>query len=240
LGNSARTVRIALTDERENVHDPRAMKAILCCMVIAASCLSIMMPKALSASESVPSSDASALLVLDLQVDFVERSGRMPIAADQIDQVLKTSNLAIEAAAARHMAIVYIGNEYTRWDIPGNWFRRNAARADTPGALLDPHLKRIAGAPYFPKRRGDAFSNLHLEHFLLSHHIGRIVLCGVYAGDCVTATARGALRRGISVVILSDAVGAASATARQSALARLSQTGVQIVTTDQFINDCSF
>lgn len=105
--------------------------------------------------------------------------------------------------------------------------------------MLDPHLKRIAGAPYFPKRRGDAFSNPDLERFLLSHHIGRIVLCGVYAGDCVTATAHGALGRGISVIILSDAVGAASVAARQSALARISQTGAQIVTTDEFINDLS-
>lgn len=208
---------------------------LACCMVIAVSCLSIIMPKAPGASESVPRSDASALLVLDLQVDFVERGGRMPIAADQIEQVLKMSNLAIEASAARQMAIVYIGNEYTRWDIPGNWFRRNAARAGTPGAALDPHLNRIVGAPYFPKRRGDAFSNPDLERFLRAHQIGRVVLCGVYAGDCVTATAHGALGRGISVFILSDAVGAASATARRLALARLSQTGAQIVTTEEFI-----
>lgn len=44
----------------------------------------------------------------------------LPIAADQIDQVLKMSNLTIGAAAARHMAILSIGNEYKRRDIPGN------------------------------------------------------------------------------------------------------------------------
>jgi len=194
-----------------------------------------MIPNAPAAIASAPRSDSTALLVLDLQVDFVERGGRMPIAGDQIDQVLAASNRVIKTAAARDLPIVYIGNEYTRWDIPGNWFRRNAARAGTPGAALDPRLRKIAGAPYFPKHRGDAFSNPDLERFLRSNHIGRIVLCGVYAGDCVAATARGALSRGLTVVILSDAVGAASDSARQSALANLSRTGAQIETSDTFL-----
>ncbi len=194
-----------------------------------------MMPNATAAITSPPRSDLTALLVLDLQVDFVAPNGRMPIAGDQIDQVLAASNRVIKTAAARDLPIVYIGNEYTRWDIPGNWFRRDAARAGTPGAALDPRLKKIAGAPYFPKHRGDAFSNPDLQRFLRSHHIGRIVLCGVYAGDCVTATARGAMSKGLAVVILSDAVGAASDTDRQSALAKLAQSGAQIETSDQFI-----
>ncbi|MHB8383907.1 MAG: isochorismatase family protein, partial [Candidatus Binataceae bacterium] len=71
------------------------------------------------------------------------------------------------------------------------------------------------------------------------HHINRIVLCGVYAGDCVTATARGALSRGFAVVILSDAVGAPNATERRSALAKLASDGAQIETTEEFINALS-
>ncbi|MGH7934748.1 MAG: cysteine hydrolase family protein [Candidatus Binataceae bacterium] len=185
---------------------------------------------------SVSHSDAAALLVLDLQVDFVEHDGRMPIAPDQIDQVLRTSNNAIEAAAAHHTVIAYIGNEYTRWDIPGNWFRHNAALGGTPGAALDPRVKRLSAAPYFPKRQGDAFSNPDLARFLRSHHIHRVVICGVYADACVTATARGALRRGLAVTVLADAVGAASDAARQSALAKIGRAGAQIETTGEFIN----
>jgi len=208
-------------------------------MVIAAGCLIAVAPNAPAVSATVPRSDATALLVLDLQVDFVERSGRMPIASEQIEQVLTRSNRAIAAAAAGHLTIVYIGNEYTRWDIPGNWFRRNAARSGTPGAMLDPHLKKVAGAPYLPKRRGDAFSNPDLERLLRSDHINRIVLCGVYAGDCVTATARGALGKGFAVTILSDAVGAASAAERQLALVKLARSGAQIETTDEFFDTFS-
>ncbi len=178
---------------------------------------------------------AIALLVLDLQVDFLNRDGRMPIASGQMEQVLANSNRAIEAAAAHRAAIIYVGNEYTRWDIPGNWFRHDAARAGTPGASLDPRVKRVAEAPYFPKRKGDAFSNPELEPFLREHHVKRVVICGVYADACVTATARGALRRGFEVAVLSDAVGAAGDDARRSAIEKLGRDNIEIESTAEFI-----
>jgi nicotinamidase-related amidase len=196
----------------------------------------IMVPGTPMANTRVSYSDVTSLLVLDLQVDFLECNGRMPIAPEQIDQVLAMSNQAIEAATTHHMAIAYIGNEYTRWDIPGNWFRHNAAPAGTPGAALDPHVKRVSEAGYFPKRQADAFSSSELEGFLRQHRIRRLVICGVYADACVAATARGALRRAFAVIVLSDAVGAASDTARQSALVKILQAGGQIKTTGEFIN----
>lgn len=205
--------------------------------MIAFATLLSMQPIFSALGRGAPHSDATALLVLDLQVDFVDADGRMPIACNQIDQVLMMSNRAIEAAAAHHLTIAYIANEYTRWDIPGNWFRHNAARSGTSGAALDPRLRKAAGASYLSKQRADAFTNPDLARLLHSHHIGRIVLSGVYADACVTATARGALRRGLAVTILSDALGAASAPSRQSALIELAGSGAQIETTDEFIVD---
>ncbi len=187
-----------------------------------------------SPNESGPDA-AIALLVLDLQVDFLDRGGRMPIAPDQMPKVLAKSNQAIEASAAHRAAVIYVENEYTRWDIPGNWSRHGAALAGTPGASLDPRLKRVAEAPYFPKRQGNAFSNPGLETFLHDHHISRVVICGVYADACVTATARGALRRGFAVTVLSDAVGAANDAVRRSALEKLRRDGTRVETTDEFI-----
>ncbi|MGH8012177.1 MAG: cysteine hydrolase family protein [Candidatus Binataceae bacterium] len=188
------------------------------------------------ANPAMPHAGTIALLVLDLQVDFLDRNGRMPIAQDQIGPVLANSNRVIEAATPHRIVIAYVGNEYTRWDLPGNWFRHNAARAGTPGAALDSRLKRVATAPYFPKRQGDAFSNPELGRFLRAHHITHVVICGVYADACITATAREALRRGFTVTVLADAVGAASDSARQSALAKLSRAGAEVQATSGFIN----
>jgi nicotinamidase/pyrazinamidase len=175
----------------------------------------------------------AALLVLDLQVDFVDPAGRLPISRDQISPVLAAANRAI-AAANGHLAVAYIGNEYGFWDIPGNWFRRGAAMKSSFGSALDPLVTRIAGAPYFAKHRGDAFSNDALERFLVSNDIGRVVLAGVYADACIYCTARSAINRGYRVTVLADAVGAASDEDRRAALRSLSRLGVEVETVAHF------
>ena len=176
----------------------------------------------------------AALLVLDLQVDFVDPAGRLPISRDQISPVLAAANRAIAAAKSGHLAAAYIGNEYGFWDIPGNWFRRGAAMKSSFGSALDPLVTRIAGAPYFAKHRGDAFSNDALERFLVSNDIGRVVLAGVYADACIYCTARSAINRGYRVTVLADAVGAASDEDRRAALRSLSRLGVEVETVAHF------
>jgi nicotinamidase/pyrazinamidase len=176
----------------------------------------------------------AALLVLDLQVDFVDPAGRLPIARDQISPVLAAANQAIAAAKSGHLAVAYIGNEYGVWDIPGNWFRRGAAMKNSLGSALGPLVTRIAGAPYFAKHRGDAFSNDALEPFLVSNDIGRVVLAGVYADACIYCTARSAINRGYRVTVLADAVGAASDEDRRAALRSLSRLGVEVETVAHF------
>ena len=88
-------------------------------------------------------------LVLDLQVDFVDWAGRLPISHDQISPVLAAANRAIATENSGHLAVAYIGNEYGFWDIPGNWFRHG----ELLGSALDPLVTRIAGAPYFAKHQ---------------------------------------------------------------------------------------
>jgi nicotinamidase/pyrazinamidase len=176
----------------------------------------------------------AALLVLDLQVDFVDPAGRLPISRDQISPVVAAANRAIAAAKSGPLVVAYIGNEYGFWDIPGNWFRRGAAMKSSFGSALDPLVTRIAGAPYFAKHRGDAFSNDALERFLVSNDIGRVVLAGVYADACIYCTARSAINRGYRVTVLADAVGAASNEDRRAALRSLSRLGVEVETVAYF------
>ncbi len=113
----------------------------------------------------------AALLVLDLQVDFVDPAGRLPISHDQISPVLAAANRAIATENSEHLAVAYIGNEYGFWDIPGNWFRHGAAMKNSFGSALDPLVTRIAGAPTSPSigvtlsrtTRSSAFSPATLE-----------------------------------------------------------------------------
>src|SRR5262249_37787383 len=70
--------------------------------------------------------------------------------------------------------------------------RRHAAVAGSAGTRWDVRAD-VRGAPYLPKWKPDAFCNPRLQELLAGHGIEQVVLAGLYAGACVSATAKGAL-----------------------------------------------
>ena len=181
----------------------------------------------------------TALLVLDFQVDFLQPGGRLPVAQDQVPGMLEATNQVIRAAEARGMEVIYIGNEFSRWNLPANWFRNNAAVRDQPWARLDERVI-VINDQYFPKRRGNAFSNPRLGEFLQTRRVRHVILAGVFANACVHFTAMGALRRGYRVTVLSDAVAATNAGKRDAALQRMHRRGVEIANSSSVVRDAAF
>jgi nicotinamidase-related amidase len=168
-----------------------------------------------------------ALLLIDFQRDFLRDDGRMPVEAGQRQPVIAAANRAAARARACGDAVIAIGNEFRRSDW-GNLLRRFAALAGSDGARWDERVE-AADAPYFAKWRGSAFCNADLARFLESGGFKELALAGVYAGGCVSATARAALRLGYRVTVLADAVADRSDGARKRALARLARGGATIV-----------
>ena len=168
-----------------------------------------------------------ALLLIDFQRDFLTDRGRMPVAASQVQPVIDAANRAAARARAEGVEVVAIGNEFLRRDWVGNLLRRFAALACSDGARWDERVPR-EGARYFAKWRGSAFCNPELDRFLRSENVGELDLAGLYAGACVSATARDALKRGYRVAVLADAVADRSDAARSRALRRLERHGVSV------------
>jgi nicotinamidase-related amidase len=177
----------------------------------------------------------AALLLVDFQFDFLSPQGRLPVDAQQARAMLVVANRLIEASPRLGYEVAYVGNEFAPRDFPANWFRRNAAIRGTPGAALDPALRRVPGAPYFPKGHSDAFSNPGLEGFLDSHAVGRLIVAGAHADACVLRTALSALRRGYQVAVPEDAVAAASGSRRERALVRLRRAGARVLPADELL-----
>jgi maleamate amidohydrolase len=169
-----------------------------------------------------------ALLVLDLQRDFVETGGLLPVAAEQVAPMLATTNRLVANAAELGVDVVYVRNEFPKNAWIGNWLRRGAAIEDEPGAALDPRLDRV-NERVFTKQRGDAFSNANLDAFLRTRGIDHLVLAGVFADRCVLYTAQGAMNRGYKVQVVQDAVAAESEARRDGALASLRDRGVELI-----------
>jgi nicotinamidase-related amidase len=169
-----------------------------------------------------------ALLLIDFQLDFLESSGRMPVARGQVLPVLSAAAKAIAEARKAGDVIVAIGNEFRRGDILMNVLRRNASIAGSPGSRWTERLP-IDGVKYFPKWASSAFVNSELDVWLRANAVGTLTVTGLFAKACVSATVSEALLRGYNVQIFAGAVACSSDASRTHALNRLQCKGAALV-----------
>lgn len=169
----------------------------------------------------------AALLTLDMQRDFLDGHGKLPVAAPQVNSLISTVNRLLEEAPKHGWVSVLVRNEYSPWDV-SNIFRNFASLRGSVGAEFDPRLMRKAAAAEFSKTEGDAFSNPKLAPFLRSQGVRTVVITGVFADACVTRTAVGAMNQGFRPVVVSDGVASGSTSSRDRALAALRDRGVAV------------
>lgn len=169
----------------------------------------------------------TALIVLDLQRDLLEREGRLPVDQAQVEPLLETAWALHAAARERRLPVIRVENVYPSAD-PGNLFRNGATVRGTEGAAWDPRAPIDADA-MFEKDAPDAFGTPAFDDALRERQVTHLVITGVYADGCVTWTSRGALNRGYQVTLVRDGVAAGSEQARTNALEALRAEGVTVV-----------
>jgi nicotinamidase-related amidase len=177
-----------------------------------------------------------ALILLDFQRDFLADDGRMPVARHHVAPVLAAARRAADQARLRGDLIVKVGNEFRRGDIVGNLLRRRAAVAGSAGIAWDDRID-LEGALYVPKSASSAFTNPALGAALDARGIQHLTIAGLFAKGCVRATAEAALRRGLTVEVLGDAVACSSDRSRDQALRRLADRGAHVTAVGQLTGD---
>jgi len=147
----------------------------------------------------------TALIVIDMQNDFVKRGGSLPIPEAEVT-VPAICGL-LELARVSRMRIVYSQDTHRRGDpewemwpehcLEGSWGWEIVAEL-APGAE-DTVLRKV---------RYDAFFGTPLDHFLRLWGVGTLIICGTLANMGVQYTAASAALRWYHVVIPRDAVSA--------------------------------
>ncbi|HVZ57683.1 MAG TPA: isochorismatase family cysteine hydrolase [Chitinophagaceae bacterium] len=171
-----------------------------------------------------------ALLILDIQDDFTGDNARMPMDAVQVKQMIDNLNSLITKLDPSSYEIVYIGNEFSKHDFL-NVFRHFAAIKGTAGTKQDHRLK-IISENYFPKNKENAFSNPELNAFLKSKSVTELYLGGLKAEACVFSTAKGAVRKGYKVHILTDCIATTTNKKRIKTLPKYVKAGAYNVTSE--------
>lgn len=176
----------------------------------------------------------TALLLIDLQIDFLADDGRLPVGEANAARVIAVVNRVAALFAERRWPVIVILNQFKKSDVFGNFFRKYAALEGTEGGEIDPRVV-IQEARYFSKAKSSAFTNPDFCEYLKSAAIGRVVICGVYADGCVRATAFDALRADMDTVVLADGVSSNSKSRNKWALSQLRKRGISIMTSEDYL-----
>lgn len=135
---------------------------------------------------------ATAFLLIDAQRGLLDGDAVVPDAGGVSDR------LAILLAAARSAGalVIHLQNDGPRGaaDEPG-----------TPGWLIHPKAAPVPGELVIRKARDDGFDGTQLADVLARHGVIRIAVAGLLSEMCVSATIRGAIARGLQVVLVRNA-----------------------------------
>jgi nicotinamidase-related amidase len=157
----------------------------------------------------------AALLVIDMQNDFVKEGGALvvPDAAATIPRIARL----VERARAAGMRVAFSQDTHDEgdpeWSIWGEHVRRGAWGWQIVDELAPREDERVV-----QKVRYDAFYGTDLDHFLRLWGIDTVVICGTVANICVHYTAASAALRWYDVIIPCDAVSAMDPFDQESSL----------------------
>jgi maleamate amidohydrolase len=180
-----------------------------------------------------------ALLLIDLQIDFLSVIGRLPVGEANAERVISTANSMVSIFEERQWPIIVILNQFKKSDVIGNFFRRYAAVEGSEGGNIDPRIV-VHDARHFPKSKSSAFTNPEFSEYLKMTGIGHVVICGVYAEGCVRATAFDAQRANLDTVVLSDGVSSSHNSKYKWSLSHMQKRGIRIMSFANYLEAHSY
>jgi nicotinamidase-related amidase len=168
----------------------------------------------------------AALLIIDMQRDFLEPGGFGESLGNDVGQLRRTiepTRHLLEVARAAGLAVIHT-REGHRPDLadlaPAKKVRGNPSLKigdlspmgrllvrGEPGHDIIPELYPIAGEPVVDKPGKGAFYATDLDTILKHRGIMQLIVCGVTTEVCVNTTVREANDRGFDCLVLEDCCG---------------------------------
>jgi len=170
----------------------------------------------------------TVLLLIDLQRDFLEAQGRLPVPSADADRVIGVANRMIEHAQKAGWTMIWIKNEFLWTQLLGNFSRKFAAIRGSRGSEIDPRINCSTEFKMVVKCEADGFSNTQLDVALKGLAPQRIVVLGLMTDECVQETTKGAIDRGYRVEVVEDGVASMNDADHEKGLANIRECGATL------------
>ena len=141
-----------------------------------------------------------ALLVIDMQNDYLW-SKRKEMFTYNTDELVKNVNEAIESYKNAGFDIIYI-----KHILPKIMWGVGFSIKGTVGAEMYDDVK-IVSDYCFEKNHSDTFTAKAFKEFVAENNYEELFLCALDECGCVGATAKGAVKAGIKVKMITDCIG---------------------------------
>ncbi|ADH63029.1 isochorismatase hydrolase [Allomeiothermus silvanus DSM 9946] len=161
----------------------------------------------------------TALIVVDMQNDFVEPEGALFVP--EAPKTLPAIRRLLERAREAGVKVVYTQDWHPEEDPEFKIWPRHAVQG-TWGAQIVDELRPLPGETVLPKARYDGFYGTPLDHLLHLWGIKNVVVVGTVANICVLHTAGSAALRWYTVVLPEDGISALTPFDRESTLRQVS------------------
>ena len=145
----------------------------------------------------------TAVIVIDMQNDFIEEKGKLYVPRSE--KLIKPIKSILDKAREAGATIIYT-QDWHHEDDPEFEVWGEHALADSWGAEIVEELKPKEGEFVVRKPSYDAFYGTPLEHILRYRGLENLILTGVLANICVLHTAGSAAMRGYRLIIPVDCI----------------------------------
>ena len=148
----------------------------------------------------------SALLLIDLQQDFLASNELQPFAAVLVARAAEL----LRACREQKIPIIHVWTTVDReknirlphWRAQNRWM----CVAGTPGHETPEPLRSLAGESVVHKTGFNAFASGELDQILRAANCDSVILCGLHLHACVRTAAVESLERNLKVLIAEDAI----------------------------------
>jgi nicotinamidase-related amidase len=157
----------------------------------------------------------TALLIVDMQNDFVKEGGKLVVPSAKL--TVPPLQHLLEEARRSGMTVAFTQDSHLPGDPEFALFGEHCL-VGTPGWEVIEELAPQAGELVYQKRRYDGFYGTSLEHDLRVRGIDTLIIGGTVANICVLHTAGSAALRWFRVIVPRDAISALTEFDLESAL----------------------
>ncbi|MDP8949801.1 MAG: cysteine hydrolase [Actinomycetota bacterium] len=149
--------------------------------------------------------EKTALIVVDMQNDFVKEGGTLVVP--DAEATVPTIKGLLDSARESGIKVVFTQDTHNEGDPEWEIWPEHVREGSWGWEIVE-ELKPLEDEVVIRKVRYDAFYGTHLDHFLRIWDVDTLIICGTVANICVHYTAASAALRWYGVIIPKDATSA--------------------------------